>query len=180
LTRRVRQSGLALAASVFFLFAGCKRPIDETRSVSFDPETSDGLLGPGWSGYEATPEGDSFAWAQARRVSLRVLSRGDDDRLVRFRAWPYRYAGAPAQNVTLFVNDARVETAPMGDGPRVYTFLAPKAAFKEGANDVRLEFTYAEAPRDREPGAGDTRTLAAAFDWLELLPPRPAAGAAKS
>jgi len=162
---------LALAASA------CRRPLDETRSIGFDPETSAGLLASGWSGWEKTAEGDTFVWAQARAVTLRFVSRADADRLIRFRAWPYRYAGAPPQNATLFVNDARVESVPLLDGPHVYSVLAPKAAFREGANEIRVEFTYAEAPKDRQPGLGDARTLAAAFDWLELVPPRPAAGA---
>ena len=168
----------ALLAVATTLAGGCARPpLDETRLLNFDDESSAGRLVSGWSGFEKTPEGDTFVWAQARAAAVRVASRADDDRILRVRAWPYRYSGAPAQSLTLFVNDARVESAPMGDGARVYTFLAPKAAFREGENEVRLEFTYAEAPRDRESGAGDVRTLAAAVDWLEVLPPRREAGA---
>jgi hypothetical protein len=155
------------------LLGACGRPIDETRSVGFDPESSAGLLVSGWSQWEKTGEGDTFVWAQAKTAALRVVSRADGDRLVRFRAWPYRYPGAPPQVLTLFVNDAKVESARLADGPHVYAFVAPKAAFRKGANDVRLEFTYAEAPQKKEPGAADARTLAAAFDWLELVPPRP-------
>jgi hypothetical protein len=164
------RAAAVLAAAL--VLASCRTPVEETRFLNFDPETSTGLLASGWSGYEKTAEGDSFVWAQARTATVRVSSRGDGDRLVRFRAWPYRYPGAPPQKVTLFVNDARVESSAMGDGPRVYAFLAPKAAFREGPNELRFELTYAEAPKDREAGAGDSRTLAAAFDWLELVPPR--------
>ena len=160
-----------LAAAL--VLASCRRPVEETRFLNFDPETSAGNLASGWSGFEKTTEGDTFVWAQARTAVLRVASRGDGDRLVRFRAWPYRYAGAPPQIVTLFVNDAQVESSAMGDGPHVYAFLAPKAAFRQGPNELRFELTYAEAPKDREAGGGDARTLAAAFDWLELVPPRP-------
>ena len=170
------RGAVLLLASALFL-ASCRKPVEETRIVGFDPESSTGLLVSGWSGWEQTAEGDSFVWAQARQARLRVDSRADGDRLVRFRAWPYRFPGAPPQTVTLFVNDARVESATLGDGPRVYAFIAPKAAFRPGANEVRLEFAYAEAPRDREPGGADARTLAAAFDWLELVPPRPGPGA---
>ena len=141
--------------------------------MGFDPESSDGLLASGWSGWEKTAEGDTFVWAQAKSAALRIASRADGDRLVRFRAWPYRFPGAPPQVITLWVNDAKIESTPLADGPRVYAFVAPKAAFKKGRNDLRLEFAYAEAPKDRQPGAGDARTLAAAFDWLELVPPRP-------
>jgi hypothetical protein len=171
---RRRAPLVALSAA---LLVSCARSAEETRFLNFDAETTAGVLGSGWSGWEKTPEGDTFVWAQARTATVRVSSRGDGDRLVRFRAWPYRYPGAPPQNVTLFVNDAKIETATLGDGPRVYAFVAPKAAFRAGANELRLEFTYAEAPKDREPGGADARTLAAAVDGIEIVPPRPPAGA---
>jgi hypothetical protein len=153
----------------------CARPVEETRFLNFDPETTTGRLGTGWSGFERTAEGDTFVWAQARAATLKLEVGAGDDRLVRFRAWPFRFPGAPPQTVTLFVNGARVETSAMGDGPRVYGFLAPAAAFRKGANELRLEFAYAEAPRDHGVANGDARTLAAAVDWLEVLPPRAAA-----
>jgi hypothetical protein len=160
----------AAAVLSVLLLAACARNTEETRFVGFDPESSAGLLASGWSGWEKTGEGDTFVWAQAKTAALHIASRGDGDRLVRFRAWPYRFPGAPPQLLTLFVNDAKIESTPLADGPHVYAFIAPKAAFKKGPNEVRLEFTYAEAPKDRQPGAADVRTLAAAFDWLELVP----------
>jgi hypothetical protein len=166
--------GVLAALSLAGFAARCARPVDETRFLNFDAESSSGRLASGWSGWERTADADTFVWAQGKSATVKVESRADDDRLVRFRAWPYRFAGAPPQTVTFFVNEARVESAAMAGAPHVYSFLAPKGAFRKGANDFRFEFAYSEAPRDHGDPSGDVRTLAAGFDWLEVLPPKPA------
>lgn len=74
------------------------------------------------------------------------------------------------------LNDVRIGAVTLGDGPRVYRIESPAAAWKTGENVVTLSFLWAEAPRDRLPGAADTRTLAAAFDWIEVVPPTPPGG----
>lgn len=150
--------------------ASCGRPVKETRFLNLDPESSSGALTSGWSGFEKTAAGDTFVWAQARDVRTRVFAGAAADRLVRFRAWPFRWDGAPPQTVTVSVNDVRLGTFDLGDGPRVSSAVSPEAAWKEGANVLTFEFAYAEAPKDRIPGAADSRTLAAAFDWIEILP----------
>lgn len=153
---------LALAAS-------CKR-VDETRFLGFDAESTTGHLGPGWSGFEATPEGDSFSWCQATRAKVALQDRGDGDRLIRLRCWPFRYPGGPAQTMTVFVNGAKIDSVALGDGPRVYAMPSPKAVWLAGTNEIAFEFTYAEAPKDKVPGSTDDRKLAGAFDWLEIQP----------
>jgi len=150
--------------------AGCGHPVPETRFIGFDPESSSGALASGWSGFEKTPEGDTFVWAQARETVLTISAGGPADRFIRFRAWPFRWAGGPPQTVTIWVNDVRLETVLLGDGPRVYSTTSPGPAWKSGRNVLRLEFAWAEAPKDRLPGGSDARTLAAAFDWIEILP----------
>jgi hypothetical protein len=166
----VKKGGLVLAALVALgASAACRRAV-ETRSLNFDPETSAGALGPGWDGFEKTESGDTFAWAHGKEARLVVQSRADGDQLVRFRCWPFVYPGGPGQTLTFSVNDRRFETLVLGGEPRVYAIQTPQAAWKRGANELTFTFAYAEAPKDRLPGATDERTLAAAFDWLEILP----------
>lgn len=162
---------MAALAGLAFVLAGC-RPIDETRFLNFDAETSAGALPSGWSGFEKTGENDSFAWAQARTATVTVTSRAKGDQLVRFRCWPFRYPGAPPQVATVFVNGSRIDSVTLAEGARVYGFATPQALWKAGPNEIRFEFAYAEAPKDRVPGSADARTLSAAFDWLEVLPAR--------
>ncbi len=172
--RRLPLAGLALAIAL----AGCGRPAAETRFLNFDPESSAGALTSGWSGFETTGEGDTFSWAQAREARATVFAGPAADRLVRFRTWPFRWEGAPPQAVTVAVNGVQLATWTLSDGARVYSAVSPAAAWQEGTNVLSFTFTYAEAPKDRIPGNDDSRTLAAAFDWLEIVPvpPAPAAG----
>ncbi|MEO6325794.1 MAG: hypothetical protein ABIT01_06150 [Thermoanaerobaculia bacterium] len=169
-----RGTGAFLCALSFGLLSGCTR-VNETRFLNFDAESTTGALGAGWSGFEKTDQNDTFAWCQGKlgRVSFQCRSGGD--RLVRFRCWPFQFPGGGAQSATLFVNDARLESVPLQGDVRVYSVLAPAAVFKNGANEMRFEFTYAETPKDRVPGSTDERTLAAAFDWIEILPTLPPA-----
>jgi hypothetical protein len=161
----------ALLAILVTLSASACRRVEETRFLNFDAEsTAAGVLSSGWSGFEKTPEGDTFAWSHGRTAKVRLTSRADGDRNLRFRCWPFRYPDAGPQTVTVFVNDARIDTITLGEGPHVYALTTPNAVWKKGANDVTLQFAYAEAPKDRIPGGTDPRTLSAAFDWLEILP----------
>lgn len=157
-----------LVAALFV--AGCRR-VEETRFLNFDPETTAGRLASGWSGWEKTPEGDTFVWAEAREAKIKVMNAGGSDRVVRFRASSFVYPGSPEQTVTLFVNGTRVDAAGLYREPHVVSFVVPKALWKKGENELKLEFLWTASPKDRVLGASDPRTLAAAFDWIEILPP---------
>ena len=153
------------------LAAGCAPQGRDTRFLNMDKESSPGALTAGWSGFEALPSGDTFVWARAREAQVTVVASDSVDRLVRFRVWPFRWDGAPPQTLTLSVNDVRLDPLTLsGDGPRVYATTAPGPAWKVGANVLTFAFAYAEAPKDRIPGASDPRPLAVAFDWVEVLP----------
>jgi hypothetical protein len=177
--RRVRPRlfSTALAAPLFLtgliLTGACRAP-EETRSLNFDPETTTGALGAGWDGFERTDLGDTFVWVHSREARVSIVSRADGDRLVRFRCWPFLFPGAPPQTLTLLVNDQKADMLTLGGEPRVYAIAVPRALWKRGQNELKFVFAYAESPNDRVSGASDERTLAAAFDWLELLRPQPA------
>lgn len=161
---------LLAAALAAVTVAGCHRA-EETRFLNFDPETTAGHLVSGWSGWEKTPEGDTFVWAQAHEARMVVTNAGGSDRVLRLRAWSFIFPDAPEQTVTLFVNGARIDTAGLYREAHVLTFVVPKALWKKGDNDLRFTFAWAESPKDRVLGSDDARTLAAAFDWVEILPP---------
>jgi hypothetical protein len=176
-TVAVRSRVSAALLLVSLLAAGACRSPEETRSLNFDPETTLGALGAGWDGFEKTELGDTFVWSHGREARLVVASRGDGDRLVRFRCWPFVFPGAPPQTITLFVNEKKTDTLTLGGEPRVYAVAVPRAFWKKGANEIRFAFAYAEAPKGRVSGSDDERTLSAAFDWLEIL--RPASASRK-
>ncbi len=169
----MRKPALLFAALAALVIAASCRRVEETRSLNFDPETTAGALGPGWDGFEKTDAGDTFAWVHGKEARLVVKSGADGDRLVRFRCWPFAIPGGPAQTLSFYVNDRKIDAVQLGGEPRVYTVPTPKEAWRRGVNELKFVFAYAESPKDRVPGATDTRTLAAAFDWLEILPPVP-------
>lgn len=167
----MRAHAALLGASLALWLSGCGAPPVETRFLNFDPEsTPREALPSGWSGFESGGPGDTFVWAQGRRAAVEVRAGKAGGRLVRFRCWPFRWEGAPPQTLTLSVNGSPVETVGLAGEPRVYSVATPAEAWRSGANVVTFEFAYAEAPKDRVEGQADARTLAAAFDWLEILP----------
>jgi hypothetical protein len=163
--------GRAWTAAGLCLTLACRAPAAATRFVNFDPASGSEAMLTGWSSFERSPEGDTFAWTIAREARLVLRDAADGDRLVRFRCWPYWYEGAPVQTVALTLNGAAVETVRLASDRRVYTAYVPRELWRRGGNDLALAFAYAERPSAH--GGGDDRTLAVAFDWLEVVaPPR--------
>lgn len=142
----------------------------DAKFSNFDPEsTSKGMLAQGWSGFEKMPSGDTFVWCIAKSCTLRVRA-AQESHLIRVRMFPYLFPGAPTQTVKVFVNETAVGGGALAAAPTVLTFTAPSPVWRSGRNDVRFEFGYAEVPKLRAPGAEDQRSLAAAFDWIDILP----------
>ena len=163
--------GFGLGAAVGYFLAPAP-PLDETRFLNFDAEsTPEGYLLAGFSGPEVTEEGDSFRWCDAPVARVKVRSRADGDRTLRVRFWPFVYPGGPAQSVSVYVNEKLVRVRDMAHGPHIGVFRVPAYFWRKGDNEIRFKFTYAETPKLRTPPSQDVRTLSAAFDWLEILPP---------
>lgn len=172
-----------LVAALFLgsglLLTSCKKaPVMGTAFLNFDPETSEGLLKHGFSGWEKTPDGDTFVWSHSKHAEIQVRSFVAADKLVRMRVWPFRYPGAPQQTATLTVNEMAMAPIPLPEKPAVVSVMVPASAWKEGENTLKLDFAYAEAPRDRIPTIDDPRTLSAAFDWIDITPARKPSGPA--
>jgi len=141
--------------------------------VNFDLEsTPKELLGSGWSGFEQLDTGDSFSWCAAKVCSLNVEAT-KTEQFVRLRAYPYTYPNSPSQTLKLLVNGTHVGRQTLTGGPTVYRFKVPATAWKNGQNEIKFEFAYAEAPKVRFSTSTDDRTLAAAFDWVDIVPAAP-------
>jgi hypothetical protein len=139
-----------------------KPPMAETRLLAFDKQDSTRLL----SGF-SSPEGegtDSFAWCEAKACVVSLYARPMADRMIAFHADPFTFANSPQQTVEPFLNGRSLGKVKM-DGP-IVRVKAPLAAWHEGENQVRMQFGYAEAPKDHDPGTQDGRHLSAAFHWL--------------
>ncbi len=165
--------GVAVAAGLIGVAAGyfLHTPAQPAAGFfNFDKETTPKeRLVRGWSGYELMPEGDTFVWCQAKACVLRVDTT-KADHAVRARAFAYSFPGAPPQTMNVFVNGALVGSRPVTGAPSVLKFDAPAGSWKDGPNELRFEFAYAEMPKDRIPGSQDPRALSAAFDWVDVVP----------
>jgi hypothetical protein len=150
---------------------GCQPSITETRFLNFDPEsTPTSALKSGWSYFEKNAAGDTFVWSIARQSTVTVDSLADGDRLIRFRGWPFQWKDAPPQTITVFLNGLNVTTLTVPSEFTISSFVAPKELWKKGPNDLSFQFGHEGSPKEKAPPAQDARTLAFAFDWLEIEP----------
>lgn len=160
----------AILVGAAMLATGCRPAPPATRFLNFDAASGAGALRGGWSSFERTPEGDTYVWSAAREARIVVGAAAESDLLVRFRCWPFWFEGAPAQTIGLAVNGTDVETVRLAPDRRVYTVYVPRTVWRPGDNELTLAFAYAARPQDHGGGTDD-RTLAVAFDWLEIVPP---------
>jgi hypothetical protein len=137
----------------------------------------------GWSRAEVVGD-TSVAWAVSRQASLlmrlapgaaaqnspaispSIGERGATATLA-LRAAPFSYPGAPTQKITIAVNGRAIGTVELADGWHEYRLPVAAAGFIDGINQIRLTFDHLASPA-QVLGSSDTRTLAAAVDWLRL------------
>jgi hypothetical protein len=163
----MRHAFLALGLS---LGAACRPAPPATRFLNFDPASGADALRAGWSSFERLPEGDTYVWAAAPVATAVVREAADRDLLVRFRCWPFWFAGAPVQTVALAVNGTDVESVALAADRHAYTLYVPRELWRRGENEHCATFAYTARPSDHGGGTDD-RGLAVAFDWLEIVPP---------
>ncbi|MGH7634809.1 MAG: hypothetical protein ACRENC_13825, partial [Gemmatimonadaceae bacterium] len=86
-------------------------PVEQTRFLNFDVESMpEDLRAEGWSTFESSKSGDTFAWCQEIACSLHLEEHAPADRVVRLRAFPFRYPGAPPQKAEVTLNGQHIAT----------------------------------------------------------------------
>jgi hypothetical protein len=160
----------ALLAGTLLLGAACRPAPPPTRFLNFDPASGAEALREGWSSFERGADGSTYVWAAAREARIVTQQSADSDLLVVFLCWPFWYQGAPEQTIGLSVNGTVAETVRLSPDRRVYTVYVRRDLWRAGENELTFAFAYVARPLDHGKGADD-RTLAAAFDWLEIVPP---------
>ncbi len=143
-----------------------RRQQKETFRLDFDHSTTDGALVGGWSYYENSPDRTTFVWATGYEVGA-LLHRGiPEDARIRVRAWAFSGLHSQ-QRVRGLLNGHVIGEASLGPQPQILEVPAPRSAWRDGENLLVIQFANAAAPVELG-GSGDTRPLAAAFDWLEV------------
>lgn len=163
----------AVAAGVGVMVGYLAKPnTSNDPFINFDPEsTPPAVLASGWSGFEAMPLGDTFAWCVSKICGIQVNIGREENRIVRVRLWPFLFPGAPRQTVEVLVNGISIGSKPLADVASVLSFSAATAVWRKGPNELRFRFAYAVEPRSKYPESEDPRELAAAFDWVEIARP---------
>lgn len=130
-----------------------------------------GLLVAGWGRPEVDPAtGMAFVWATSTTACFEVDLLQPAATSLRFVCRPFAYEGAPEQTVEVLANGVPVGAVTLGRRTRSYSVQIPAKRLWPGRNRLELRFAYAESPSRLDPGSDDRRTLAAAFEELELHP----------
>jgi peptidoglycan/LPS O-acetylase OafA/YrhL len=166
-------ASVAIAAGIGVLDEQITRArLNARHTIEFDAQWSPhSALVAGWSLFESGgADAASIAWCESRECILDVTIPDAADRVLKIRLAPFAYIGAPAQALTVQLNDSTLGTAVATPGWTVLSFKARRDAWRPGSNQLRLHFAYAESPKSKVPSSDDERTLSAAFDWIEVKP----------
>jgi len=140
----------------------------ETVRLDFDRASEARALARGWSGFERDGDGTTFVWAVGPEALLEVRCDRPRRRLVRLRVQPVHAPGA-AQTLALSLNGAPLGEATLPPGFTTVWFETEAGHWRAGENLLALRFGRWVSPRQLDPGAADTRPLAAAFDRVDFL-----------
>lgn len=171
--RTAAAAPLSVLLGASFL-AGCARshraaPSGSTR-IEFQEGDDAGRMVAGWSGFERTGEGLTFAWAVGTSAAVRFGPASRAPRTIELRAWAFDFPGAPPQEAVVFVNGCRVAKLRLSPAPSDYAIATPWSVWTDGTNVLSFAFSRADAPRDRVAGATDERLLSVGFDRIVLRP----------
>ena len=156
------KSTLPLEPAPFWASDGIEayRVVQPAGSDRFDLDLgvagTDPYRGEGWDSVEVdSQDGAAASWATATESQLFVPLRKVHPLakyMIRLRVQPYRYPGAPPQQVSLAVNGAPLGEQLLSDGWQDVRWVAPGAVLVDGLNRLNLKWAYAEAPRKVAPG----------------------------
>jgi Dolichyl-phosphate-mannose-protein mannosyltransferase len=148
-------------APVTALAAAPRSP--ESLLLEFDGKTTRESLLFGWSGFETSPDGTTFVWAQGRRAGLGLHLDEPRDLQLRLDLWPLAVAGRQ-QRLVATLNSGMLGECELQQGRQTCLLAAPADRWRQGENFLELEFAYAVSP-----SASDPRRLAVAVDRLTLV-----------
>ncbi|MEM7588042.1 MAG: hypothetical protein AAF560_31935, partial [Acidobacteriota bacterium] len=131
------------------------------------------LKGQGWS-YPERNDTASFQWAVGAQAELGLpvdlpADAPPSDATLRLRVLPYLYPEAPPQNLELWLNQYHLATLELPEHWSEHEIAVPADAWSTSANLLTLRFSRTASPASVVPGAGDSRSLSAAFDYLEIV-----------
>lgn len=140
----------------------------DTAAIDFGAEDARPSFLSGFSANENTGDGVSFVWSDGDISELRLFLIEPRALTLSFRCWPFGFAGAPLQTVSVSLNGEEVSSVELAPGPGEYHVAVPAGLQLSGDNVLRLRYGYDRAPSDVIAGAHDDRRLGVGWDWLRL------------
>jgi len=118
-------------------------------------------LGGGWDvRTDEQPYNATANWATDRTADLYLPLDAAKDATLRLAIAPLNYPGAPAQKLTIHVNDVAVlRDHALASGWQTVEAKLPATATRRGPNRVRLEFASAASPRTVFPDAASRAVI---------------------
>jgi hypothetical protein len=122
----------------------------------------------GWSEDEWWGEQQfSFVWGIGPSSVIHMNRYGTAGVRLRFRCAPNELPDKGAQTITTILNGAAIATTQLRGGFAIYDLAIPVSRLRTGENTI--EFRYRYSGRPGFAGTRDTRELAVAWDWIEIL-----------
>ncbi len=198
--KRIRRLGMAMAFGAILISCGCGagrgsrepdlsslRPVDdfmdrlrsgqviqEARFIDLGTPSARNWLRSGWGADESrSDDGTTYVWATARVARVDSFLFNTDAKRLYFQCRAFVWEGAPDQEVRVSINDRGIGSVTLGRGNKRYSLRIPAGTLVFGLNRIELKFSYAEKAEKYRPGSSDSRTLAAAFDFIGIAPPPP-------
>ncbi len=157
---------------------GKGRPVRAVALEDFGAASPSSQLLDGWGSREVELDTmDDFRWATQGRAEVALWIVPGQKHCLTFRAWPFSWPQAPPQTVTVVVNGTSIAKLELANTATTYSIPVTPAALLPGRNVVTFLFSRVDIPHERVPSDRDSRSLAAAFLWLELSPRSYAAAA---
>ncbi len=129
-------------------FAVQQAPISNPFTLDLGNWVSDLYRGEGWGNNE-----EIFAatanWVTANNAEIFLPVRGTGDRHLQIQMAPFSYPNAPAQQVSLTLNEqsAPLVTDSLHEGWQILEATLPEAYLRNGLNRLILHFAYTAQPR---------------------------------
>jgi hypothetical protein len=138
-----------------------------TYLVDFGSTAPQIFLSEGWSNPEWWDDNLTCAWANAKESRLWLYFPRGEDFAMELKLRPFSFPGSPLQTVKIYVNGQFFREIPLEVKDwHSYTVHLPHAYLTTGINTFRFVYGYTDSPSRVEPGNGDTRRLAVAFDYV--------------
>ena len=143
--------------------------VDRSR-YDFRAVNKSSFLLEGWARPEVSADGDrSFAWATSRQASVRLAVFDTDDRWLHFRSRPSAPVSDEGQAAAVSVNGHGIGGVEfISGGFKDYSLPVPDEALVHGDNVISFSFASTGVPAEVGTSTRDTRSLAAAFDFVAL------------